>query len=291
MNEIAHGERIEDQRIFSALGRAPAEPVAPDEPERIAQEHTQRARRLRALEDGSYRRMVGSDGAVVRRDLRAQPVVPAVRRGHRLRQAPELVGPRRQPVGLAEGVRGHAIARNIGVVRLDLEKKGAAAQQPAILAAPGAGQHDLALRRRQDGREVAAVGGGDGQRIELGRGDDVIGEKAVLHHRARPARRVEAEQPDEAPGRRRERARRHPADRDASVDAVVLPERFQSEVERCGGSLRERPAPDIARVPAQQRLADLTGGLDATGQQVDDGGERRTVVVSVRPVGGAHPVE
>ena len=200
MNEIAHGERVEDQRILPALGRPPTEPVTPDEPERITQDHAQRACRLGALEDGPDQRVVGSDGTVVRRDLRAQPVEPAVRRRHCLREAPELVGPRRQPVGLAEGVRGRAITRNIGVVRLDLEKKGAAAEQTTVLAAPGAGQHDLALRCRQDGRKISAVCGGDGQRIELVRGHDVIGEKAVLHHGAGPARGVEAEQPDEAPG-------------------------------------------------------------------------------------------
>ena len=87
VNEIAHGEGIEDQRILPALGRPPAEPVAPYESERIAQEHAKRARRLGALEGGFDHRVVGSDGAVVRRDLRAQPVVPAVRRGHCLWQA------------------------------------------------------------------------------------------------------------------------------------------------------------------------------------------------------------
>ena len=44
-------------------------------------------------------------------------------------------------------------------------------------------------------------------------------------------------------------------------------------------------------MPAQQRLARLTGGLDAPGQQVDDAGERRTAVVSVRPVGGGKSVD
>ena len=57
------------------------------------------------------------------------------------------------------------------------------------------------------------------------------------------------------------------------------------------GPLRERPAPDIARVPAQQRLARVTGGLDAPGQQVNDGSQHRAVIVSVRPVGGAQPVD
>ena len=98
----------------------------------------------------------------MRRDLRAEPVEPAVRRGRRLGQAAELVRSRHQPIGLAEGVRRHAVARNIGVVRLDLEKQGAAPEQPAVFTTPGAGRHDLALRRRQNGSEVAAVRGGDG---------------------------------------------------------------------------------------------------------------------------------
>ena len=154
-----------------------------------------------------------------------------------------------------------------------------------------AGQHDLALRRRQDGRKVAAVGGSDGQRIELGRRHDVVGEEAVLDHGARPARGVEAEQAHEAPGRRRQRGRRHPADRDASVEAVLLLQRLQGEVERCGRAGSERLAPNCAHLPAQQRLARLLGGLDALGEQVDDRGERGVVVVPVRPVGSAQPVE
>ena len=81
VNEIAHGERVEHQGIVAALGRAPTETVVPDEPERVAQEHAQRARRLGALEDGADERVVRADGAVVGRDLRAQPVEPAVRRG------------------------------------------------------------------------------------------------------------------------------------------------------------------------------------------------------------------
>ena len=195
-------------------------------------------------------------------------------------RGPELRRPRHQPVSLAEGVRGHAVARHVGLVRRHLVQQRAAAEQSAFLVPAGAGQHDLALRRGQDGREVAAVGGGDGQGIEFGRRHDVLGEEAVLGYGARPARGVEAEQADEAPGRRRERARRHPADRDASVETVVLLQRLQGEVERCGRAGGERPPPDCARPRMQQRLARLVGGFDALGEQLDDGDESRAVGLS-----------
>ena len=48
-NEIAHRQRVEHQGIVAALGRAPVEPVMPDEPQRVAQQHAQRARRLGAI--------------------------------------------------------------------------------------------------------------------------------------------------------------------------------------------------------------------------------------------------
>ena len=291
VNEIAHSERVEHQGIVAALRRAPTQPVVPDESQGVAEQHAQRARRLNALEDGVDERVVRADGAVVGRDLRAQPVEPAVRRGDRLGQGAELRRPRHQPIGLAKGVRGHAVARKVGLVGLYPEEQRAAAEQPAFLVPAGAGQHDLAPGRRQDGREVAAVGGGDGQGIELGRRHDVVGEQAVLRHGSRPARGVETQQADEAPGRSRERARRHPTGRDARVETVLLLQRLQGEVEGRGRAGGERPPPDRAHPRMQQRLSRLLGGLDALGEQGDDAGERGAVVVPVRPVGGRQPVD
>ena len=147
---------------------------------------------------------------------------------------------------------------------------------------PGAGQHDsgspvVARMVAKSRRSAAATGRG----IELGRRHDVVRKESVLGHGARPARGVEAEQADEAPRRRRQRARRHPADGDASVEAVVLLQRLQGEVERCGRTGGERLLCQIARTRAmQQRLARLLGGFDALGEQLDDGDESRAVVLS-----------
>ena len=66
----------------------------------------------------------------------------------------------------------------------------------------------------------------------------------ILGNAAWPARGVEAKQAHESPRRRCQRARRHPADRDARLKAVVLPQRLQGEIERCRRASRERPAPD-----------------------------------------------
>ena len=83
MNEIAHGQRVEHQGIVAALGRAPAQAVAPDEAQRVAQQYAERACRLGAIQDGMDYRMIPADGAVMGRDLPAQPVGPATRCGHR----------------------------------------------------------------------------------------------------------------------------------------------------------------------------------------------------------------
>ena len=207
VHEIAEFQRIEHQGVFAAFGRAPAQAVPPRETQRIAQQLTQRARRLGTFDDGAQYGVVGPYQAVVGRQLLAPPVSPAAMCGPGLSRGSKLAGSRRQSVGLAEGIFRPGIARQVGRGRM-LTKQDAATQEPPVTVAPRVGEDDLTLRGCQNGREVSPVGVTDRQRIELGSGNDVIGEEAVLRDSARPARGVESEQAHVAArGKRRARSR------------------------------------------------------------------------------------
>ena len=227
----------------------------------------------------------------MRRDLFALPVAPAAHRGNRLRIGPKLTRPRHQPVGLAEGVRRDGIAPQVGFLRRHLEQQRAPPEQPPVVVPPGAREHDLGVRRLQNGLEVPPVGRGDRQGVEFRCRDDVVGQQPILDDAARPARRVEAEEADESPRRCRERARRHPADRNAGVDAIVLLQRLQVQVERCGRPGEQRLAPDPQRAPTQQPLPRLFGGFDAIGEQTDDIEQQRTAIACAGPVVGRQYVD
>ena len=290
VHEIAEFQRIEHQGVFAAFRRAPAQAVPPRETQWIAQQLTQRARRLGTFDDGAQHGVVGPYQAVVRRQLLAPPVSPAAMCGPGLSRGSKLAGPRGQSVGLAESMFRHGIARQVRRGRM-LTNQDAATQEPPVTVAPGAGEDDLTPRGCQDGREVSPVGVTDRQRLELGSGNDVIGEEAVLRDSARPARGVESEQAHVAAGGSGERARGHPGGRDARVGAVVELERLQREVEGSGGAVAQRPAPDRERPSVQEGLSRLFGRIDAVGQGRDDPGKGRTMIVAVRPVGGAQPFD
>ena len=172
MNEIAYRQRIEDERVVAAFGRAPAQAVVPDEAERIAQELAKGACRLGARQDGLNYRMVGANEAVMRGDLLPQPVAPAGGGRGGLRQGAEFLRPGRQSVGLAEGVIRYPIAPEIDLIRLR-RQEGAAAEEPAIAVSSRPRQDNLALAGREDGCEILPIGCADGDRVELGRGDNV----------------------------------------------------------------------------------------------------------------------
>ena len=203
----------------------------------------------------------------------------------RLRQGAEFLRPCHQAVGLAEGVRRHGVARQVSLVSPGLKEQGTAAEQPTFLVAPGAGQHDLGFRRRQNGLEVPTIRRREWLRVELGRGNDVIGKKTVLGAAARPTGGVQAQKADKTPGRRRQLARRHPADRDARIELVYLSAGIQGAVQRRGRAGTQRLAPDGARPPAQKRFAGLLRAGNALVQQADDEVERGAMIHFVRPVG------
>jgi hypothetical protein len=60
------------------------------------------------------------------------------------------------------------------------------------------GCNNLALAGREDGCKIPPIGCADGERVELGRGDNVIGEEAIFRNAARPTRGIEPEESNEA---------------------------------------------------------------------------------------------
>ena len=168
-----------------------------------------------------------------------------------MRQGLEFLRAGHQSVGLAERMVRNRVAPQIGFVGMPLEQR-AASEQAAIAVAAGARQDDLALGRGEDGLEIPTVGGADRQRIELGGRDDVVGEQPVLGDPARPARGIEPQEANEAAGRCRKRAGRHPGHGDAGVQTVILLERLQRHVERGGRAGEQRLAPDGERATGQE---------------------------------------
>ena len=194
--------------------------------------------------------MVGANEAVMRGDLLAQPVAPAGGGRGGLRQGAEFLRPGRQSVGLAEGVIRYPVAPEIDLIGLP-RQEGAAAEEPAIAVSSRPRQDNLALAGREDGCEIPPIGCADGERVELGRGDDVVGEEAIFRNAARPTRGIEPEESNEAARRCRQGAGWHPGDGDAGIQAVVLLQSLQSQIERGCRAGKERLAPD-SQGPAMQ---------------------------------------
>ena len=246
VDEIADPERVEHERFGAALRFAPSERIDPHEAERIAQQAAKRAGRLGAAEDGENERMIRPHEPVMGSDLRLPPVAPAALRADRLRIGGELLGPGHQAVGLAEGMRRRRVAAEVGFVAMPGEQR-TASQEAPVAVAPGAREDDFVGRRGEDRLEVAAVGEVDRQRIEHRGRDDMVRDQPVLGDAARPARGIEAQEPHEAAGRRRERAGRHPGDGDARFQPVILLQGLQRRVDRGGGAGEQRLAPDRER--------------------------------------------
>lgn len=81
MDERPEDVGVQGHRLVCVLWSLPSETVAPDEADRIPQEHIERRRRQRPLEQFGQSRMRRRDQAVVRRDVIAMPVAPARQSG------------------------------------------------------------------------------------------------------------------------------------------------------------------------------------------------------------------
>ena len=162
----------------------------------------------------------------------------------------ELLRPGHQTVGFAESMDRDSVAADIGLARHARRAVGCA-QKSAVAVAAGAREDDLALGGGEDGLEIPAIGRADRKRIELGGRNDMVGDQPVFGDPARPTRRVEADEPNEATRRRSQRAGRHPGDGDAGLKAVILLQGFEGGVERCGGTGQTEAL--CARSPARDR--------------------------------------
>ena len=165
MDQITDAERVEHQGLGAAFRHAPAEPINPHEAQRVAQQTPERAGRLGAGQDREDQRMIGPGEAIMRRDLVAPPVVPAILRADRLRIGAELLWPAHEAVGFAESMHGHSVAAEIVLVAMPGEE-GATSQKASVAVAPGAREDDFTGGGGQDGLEVPTIREAHRKRIE-----------------------------------------------------------------------------------------------------------------------------
>ena len=110
MHQVADLKRVERQRFVGLFRSLPAERVAPDETQRIAQKQLQRCGGHRSFEKLPQPFVAGCDKSVVGRYVVAVPIPPAAEAGYGDGHAREFLRPREQAVRLAEGVLGSACA-------------------------------------------------------------------------------------------------------------------------------------------------------------------------------------
>jgi hypothetical protein len=193
VNKRAEDIGIERQRFVGILGRLPPKTVAPDEADRVAQQHLQRRRRQRPFEQFRQPRMRRRDQAVMLRDLVALPVPPARQSRDSDRQLREFRRTGQKPIGLAGGVARRAGAVKIGLRQLRDQRR--AAEHAAFGVAPAERNRD-APRRRHDGPEIPFVAVRHRKRIELLDWQHVIRNEPVLRNTPRPAAGIQPQQPD-----------------------------------------------------------------------------------------------
>ena len=284
VDQVSHRQRLQQKGLLPAVRRPPSQAVEPQEAERIPQQQAQGAGRLRLLQDGPEHRMPAAHKAVMGRQLPLSPVAPA--RGCRLRprQRPEFRRASRDPVRFTEGVLRNPVALQIGFFRLRRQQR-AAAQKTAFAVAPRPGQRHQLLRRGQDRFEIPLVRRADGQGVQLHPRQNVFREKPVLRNAARPARRVQSQQPRVFSRRRGQHGRRRPENRAEGIGTVLKLQHFQRPVERCRRPRQEGLPPDGQCLPAEQTLADRFGRTRALREERHDFPQRRTAVVPAGPVG------
>jgi len=104
-----------------------------------------------------------------------------------------------QSIGFAKGVLGDGVATKVRFVAMSSEQW-TAPEETTVAVATGAREDDFAGRSRDNCFEVPAICEADWKRVEFGGRDDVVRDQPVLGNPARPTRRVETDQPNEAPG-------------------------------------------------------------------------------------------
>ena len=227
--------------------------------------------------------MIRSNEPVMGGYLGPPPVAPTALGADRLRLGPEFLGPSHEAVGFAECMHRHRVAAQVGFISTPREQR-AASQQTPVAIAPGARENDGIGRRGEDRFEVAPVGEIYRQRIEYWGRDYMIGDQSVLGDPARPTRGIEPEEPDEAAGRRRERAGRHPGDADARFQSVVLFQGFQCRVDRGGGAGESALRQTASARPLRKASPISLAASGPFAKSFDRCTQRRSVVRAVRPV-------
>src|SRR5215207_1055367 len=138
-------------------------------------------------------------------------------------------------------------------------KKRATAEQPPLGIPAWAREHHLTRSCRQDRRKVAPACGRDRQRIELGRGDQMVREEAVFCDLLRPAPGAQSQKTDERTGTGGQHGGGHPGYRDTCLSAVIELQALETPVESAGRSLNQGPTPEAKRRSTQDLLARCGG--------------------------------
>ncbi len=154
VHEAAERPVVEREGLLARIRGFEAEPVPPDEAERVTEQLAQRTSGVDAPEHGEHDRMVRAYASVVGRETGAGPRIPAACGGRRLSGRPELLRPCHQAVDLADGVVGDAVPAEMGFVGMIAQER-ALPEQAAIGAAPRAREDDRLGAGRENGGEVA----------------------------------------------------------------------------------------------------------------------------------------
>ena len=217
VNKRAEDIGIERQRFVGILRRLPAKTVAPDEAERVAQQHLQRRRRQRPFEQFRQPRMRRRNQAVMLRDRVALPIPPARQSRDSDRQLREFRRTGQKPIGLAGGV-----ARRAGAVDIGLRQPVISGERPSMRPSASRRLNEIATLRadvtmvRKSRLSPSATGSGSSFSIAA-----VIRNEPVLRNPPRPAAGIQPEQPDVRTRRRRQRNRRRPDRVGRGLDVVV----------------------------------------------------------------------
>jgi len=104
VHKLPESERAECQGLLRQFNGAPAEPILPDESERVAQQSLERGGGMNARQRSFNGRMVRSDCTVMRGEFLLKPTTPAGSGGCDKRRLHRILGPREEPIALAECV-------------------------------------------------------------------------------------------------------------------------------------------------------------------------------------------
>jgi hypothetical protein len=102
MYKLTESERAKRQGLLRQFDGSPAETVLPDESEWVAQQSLERCGGMDARQRAFNGRMFRSDRTIMRGEFSPRTTTPAGSAGRDKCRLPRLLGPREEPIALAE---------------------------------------------------------------------------------------------------------------------------------------------------------------------------------------------